>query len=286
MTRGAKMNSRDKLIKSEMVEMFETTKEALRHYENVGLLHPEKDDKKYRFYGFKDMAKLRQLFVLKDLGFQLDEIKLIMNKEVSQDDFSLLLTKHNLLLKKKIKRYEGIQNNIAVVLKLLEEGKHNITFNLNEFDNRTFLMLDSKEILDETPRSYYERFKDVINEAYYNERVLISCYDYKMLESSESGFSKLCINISDLSADLIERDDIITKVYDAGMFLSVYYIFRHQESGSLGHIKKIVDHYILSNQLVIEDEEVLEFEHPELGMILDSDEELYEIQLKVRYKND
>ncbi len=36
------MNKREKLIKSEIVEMFDTTKEALRYYENVGLINPEK----------------------------------------------------------------------------------------------------------------------------------------------------------------------------------------------------------------------------------------------------
>ncbi len=62
--------------------------------------------KNYRYYGFDEMAKLRQIFVLKDLGFQLEEMKVIMNKEVSQEDFAILLTKHNNLLKKKIQKYE------------------------------------------------------------------------------------------------------------------------------------------------------------------------------------
>ena len=285
MTRGVKMKRREKLIKSEIVEMFDTSKEALRHYENVGLLHPEKDDKKYRFYGYDEMAKLRQIFMLKDLGFQLEEMKLIMNKEVSQAEFAILLTKHNKLLKKRIERYEQLQNNISMVLKLLAEETHSIIFTLRDFACRSFIMLDSQDIMNDSPKVYYDRFKELIHEEYYNERVLVSCYSYKMLDSFESGSSKLCFDMGDLPSTIFDNDDAITKKYEAGMYLSVFYVFKHGENSSLGNIKRKIDDYISNNQLIIEDEDVLEFEHPELGMLLDSDEELYEIQLKVRYMN-
>jgi len=276
---------RENLIKSELIEMFDTTKEALRHYEKVGLIQPEIDEKNYRYYGFDEMAKLRQIFVLKDLGFQLDEMKVIMNKEVSQEDFAILLTKHNNLLKKKIQKYEEVQNNISMVLKLLEDENYDMTFSLKDFDDRTFLMLESSEILEATPKEYYDRFKGIIQEEYYNERVLVSCYDYDMLNSFESEYSKLCFNIGELSSNLFKNDDVVMKEFEAGMYLSVFYVFKHGENSRLASIKRKIDDYILSSQLVIEDKDVLEFEHPELRMLLESDEDLYEIQLKVRYKN-
>lgn len=279
------MNNREKLIKSEIVEMFDTTKEALRHYENVGLIHPEKDEKKYRYYGFDEMAKLRQLFILKDLGFQLVEMKLIMDKEISQEEFAQLLTTHNDLLKRKIERYEEIQNNIDMVLKLLKDEQFKITFSLKEFKKRVFLLLDSKEVLEDTPKGYYERFKSIIHEEYYNERVLVSSFDFDMLDSFESGASKLCFDIGDLSPNSLVNEDIITKEYCAGKYLSVFYVFKHGNNSSLGEIKQKIEDYILRNDLTLEDETVLEFEHPELGMLLDTDEDLYEIQMKVRYKN-
>jgi len=282
---GGDMNTRDKLIKSEIIEMFDTTKEALRHYEKVGLLEPEKDEKKYRFYGFKEMEKLRQIFVLKDLGFQLDEMKLIMNKDVSQEAFARLLTKHNDLLKKRIDRYKDIQDNISMVLRLLESQTHSMTFSLKELNQRTFLMLDSKEIINDNPKEYYDRFKKFIQEEYYNERVLVSCYNYNLLDSFETNYSKLCFDIGDHHNDLLENDDAVIKVYQAGVYLSVFYVFKHGEKSDLGELKRHIDRYISSNNLLIEDEEVLEFEHPELGMLLKPGEDLYEIQVKVRYEH-
>ena len=277
------MDTRDKLIKSEIIEMFDTTKEALRHYENVGLLEPERDGKKYRLYGFNEMAKLRQIFVLKDLGFQLDEMKLIMDREVSQEEFARLLTKHNDLLKKRIERYQLIQDNISMVLRLLEGEAHSIIFNLKDFDQRVFLMLDSKEIMNDSPKEYYDRFKRLIQEEYYNERVLISCYNYNLLDSFEANYSKLCFDIGEKSNELLENDDVVMKEYQAGIYLSVFYVFKHGEKSDLGKIKRQIDEYISTQKLLIEDENVLEFEHPELGMLLKPGEDLYEIQLKVSH---
>lgn len=277
------MDKREKLIKSEIVEMFDTTKEALRHYENVGLLHPEVNEKNYRFYGFDELTKLRQLFVLKDLDFQLDEMKSIMDKEVSGEHFTKLLDKHNYMLMKRIERYKEIQNNISMVLKLLEDRSHSITFSLKNYGIRKFIMLDSEDIADKTPKGYYDEFKNIIQEEYYNERVLVSCYDYTRLDSLESGFSKFCFDIGESSPDLYGKDDVTTKEYGSGLYLSVFYVF--SDRVDLGELKKSIDNYILSKNLLIEEEIALEFEHPELGMVLGNDEELYEIQLKVGYKN-
>jgi len=278
------MRPRDKLIKSEIIKVFDITKEALRHYEKVGLLKPDQDEKKYRFYGFSEMAKLRQIFVLKDLGFQLEEMKLIMNKEVSQDEFAVLLSKHNTLLRKKIERYQAIQDNISMVLSLLENDKYGITFNLKEFGIRTYLMLDSEDIIEDTPKEYYDRFHEIIEQDYYNERQLVSCYDYEMLDSFESNYSKLCFDITGFE-NVTPNSNILTKEFSAGLYLTVFYVFRHGENNSLTNIKKEIDKYVLEKNIMIDDLNVLEFEHPELGMLLNSNEELYEIQLKVRFRH-
>lgn len=280
------MKKREKLIKSEIIEMFETTKEALRHYENVGLLNPEVDDKNYRYYGYDDMARLRQIFVLKDLGFQLEEMKLIMNKDVSKDKFSTLLMAHNDLLKRRIQQYKDIQNNIGMVLQLLEDETYDMTFNLRHFDCRHYYMLDSQEILEDSPKDYYDRFKKIIHENYYNERVLVSCFDYKTLDAFDSSYSKFCFSIEERSVDLLENEPAIIKRYDKGMYLSVFHVYKHGEKQQLIRIKKSIDDYISSHQLIIEDDEALEFEHPELGMLLEAGETLYEIQIKVRYDKD
>ncbi len=84
------------------------------------------------------------------------------------------------------------------------------------------------------------------------------------LNSFESEYSKLCFNIGELSSNLFKNDDVVMKEFEAGMYLSVFYVFKHGENSRLASIKRKIDDYILSSQLVIEDKDVLEFEHPEL----------------------
>ena len=55
------------------MRIFNTTKETLRHYENLGLIEPEFDSQNYRYYDHKEIRKLRQIFYLRDLEIPLDE---------------------------------------------------------------------------------------------------------------------------------------------------------------------------------------------------------------------
>lgn len=279
------MYKRNKLIKSEIVDMFATSKEALRHYENVGLLKPEIGLKNYRYYGFEEMRHLRQVFVLKDLGFPLEKMKTIMAKEVSQEAFKVLLSDQNALLKQRIDRYKTIQDNISLVLKLLGDGDKALTISHKTLGGRTFLILDSDDDLLASPKAYYDKFKPLIQEAFYNERVLVTSYDYKKLDRLVAGDSKLCIDIGPGDNFGFDRGQWETKTYGGGDYLSVFYIYKTHQLHELGHIKESIDTYMQRHALVLEESQILEFEHPELGMVLKEDEELYEIQLKVRSIN-
>ncbi len=280
------MKKREKLIKSEVVKMFDTTKETLRHYENIGLIQPEIDDRKYRYYGFEEMAKLRQLFVLKDFGFQLEEMKDVMSKKVSQEDFTKLLKKQDKLLQKKIERFINIQNNISAVLDMLKYEKYNINFKLKEYKTRPFIMFDSKDSIDRTPKGYYDKFKGFIQKNYYTERVIINCFGYNSLDNFDPILSKFCFEIENEEdiLDLVSSNREFLKYYEAGNYLSVFYVFDHYGINDLSNVKEQIDKYIEENNLVIKDYNVLEFEHLELGMLLEDSENLYEMQIRVGYK--
>ncbi len=276
------MHKRKKLIKSELMKMFTTTKETLRHYENVGLIQPEIDDKNYRLYGFEDISKLRQLFILKDLGLQLDEMKLVMERTISKEEYETLLEKHYKVLTEKIDRYIEIQRNISVVLNLIKDRSENISFIEKEYQSRTFLMLDTKIILNETPKGYYDTVKNLIHHDYYNERNLVISLNYNTLNNFNIEDSNFCFDISHLDKGI--ETSKITKEFKQGTYLSVFYVFTHKNS-NLSHIKNEIDAYLSKHNLIIEDQNILEFEHPELAMFLDKDEDLYEIQIKVANNN-
>jgi DNA-binding transcriptional MerR regulator len=57
----------------------------LRHYDAIGLLPPAKVDpaSSYRFYEASQLARLNRIVALKDLGFTLEQVRAILDEQVS-----------------------------------------------------------------------------------------------------------------------------------------------------------------------------------------------------------
>ena len=58
----------------EMCEKFDVTPRALRHYEYIELLFPEKEGRT-RFYGAREVARMTLILRGRKFGFQLEEIR-------------------------------------------------------------------------------------------------------------------------------------------------------------------------------------------------------------------
>jgi DNA-binding transcriptional MerR regulator len=59
---------------AELAGMFEITPRAIRHYEEVGLVSPQRSGTA-RVFNYQDVARLKIVTVAKGLGFSLSEIK-------------------------------------------------------------------------------------------------------------------------------------------------------------------------------------------------------------------
>jgi effector-binding domain-containing protein len=66
---------------------------ALRFYDTAGLLKPIKTDdfSGYRYYSAEQMPRLNRILTLKEMGFSLEEILLIIDSQHPKDSFSLLM---------------------------------------------------------------------------------------------------------------------------------------------------------------------------------------------------
>lgn len=53
----------------------------LHHYDEIGLLSPQKSENGYRYYTEEDLACLQTILFYKYLGFPLKKIKLLMAKD-------------------------------------------------------------------------------------------------------------------------------------------------------------------------------------------------------------
>lgn len=67
----------------EVQEMLGITKQALIYYEKEGMVKPKRDSNNYRNYSQEDVDFLKVILLLRSMEISIDEIKLIINNELS-----------------------------------------------------------------------------------------------------------------------------------------------------------------------------------------------------------
>ena len=80
----------------EVSKLFHISVSSLRHYENVGLLHPEytSPDTGYRYYGTEQFEVLNTIRYLRALDMPLAEIEdFLKNKDISNIEEKLMQQK-------------------------------------------------------------------------------------------------------------------------------------------------------------------------------------------------
>ncbi|MFJ7086958.1 MerR family transcriptional regulator [Streptomyces griseus] len=65
----------------------------LRHYDAIGLLHPDRTDPAtgYRRYGAAQLARLNRIIALKDLGFTLQQVGAVLDEQVGPEELRGML---------------------------------------------------------------------------------------------------------------------------------------------------------------------------------------------------
>ncbi|MFB7528942.1 MerR family transcriptional regulator [Streptomyces sp. NPDC056178] len=65
----------------------------LRHYDAIGLLHPDRTDPAtgYRYYGAAQLSRLNRIIALKDLGFTLRQVQAVLGEQVGAEELRGML---------------------------------------------------------------------------------------------------------------------------------------------------------------------------------------------------
>ena len=89
------MSEKTKLKIGEFSKLMQVTVKTLRHYEQLELLKPADVDQwtGYRYYSIEQMQRLSSIRELKNLGFSLEEIRLLYDEEYHEPSLSQLKTK-------------------------------------------------------------------------------------------------------------------------------------------------------------------------------------------------
>ena len=66
---------------------------TIRYYSDIGLLKPHSidSDSNYRSYKKEQIVTLNRIISLKDAGFMLSDIKMIIDSQITNDDFIKML---------------------------------------------------------------------------------------------------------------------------------------------------------------------------------------------------
>jgi DNA-binding transcriptional MerR regulator len=101
--------------------MSKVTSRTLRHYDEIGLLHPAQVSRGgLRYYRREQLLRLQQILVLRDLGLPLDVIASVVND--GRDEVDQLRRHHRWLLQER-DRFARLADTVQATIDTLRGGK-------------------------------------------------------------------------------------------------------------------------------------------------------------------
>jgi len=96
----------------------------LRHYDDLGLLHPARVDAEtgYRYYSADQLPHLNRILALKDLGFSLEQIAGLLKDDLSNDEFRGMLKLKRAEVQQRIQIEQERLSQISLHLAQLEDS--------------------------------------------------------------------------------------------------------------------------------------------------------------------
>ncbi|HZD03899.1 MAG TPA: MerR family transcriptional regulator, partial [Longimicrobiales bacterium] len=112
----------DRRTVGEVARLARTTVRTLHHYDEIGLLRPSgRSDTGYRLYGDRDLERLHQILVLRELDVPLDTIREILDDPTY--DRGRALRGQRELLEERLRRTESIIRAVDAALDALTGGR-------------------------------------------------------------------------------------------------------------------------------------------------------------------
>ncbi len=102
------------------------TVKTLHHYEQMGLLRPAWIDRftGYRYYALQQLPRLNRILALKDLGFSLDEISHLLDRDLGAAQLRAMLEEKQAELERRVQSEQRRLEMVAVRLREIEaEGQ-------------------------------------------------------------------------------------------------------------------------------------------------------------------
>lgn len=104
-------------------QMGQVSVRMLRHYDDMGLLKPAQIDPftGYRYYAVDQLARLNRILALKDLGLSLEQIALLLERDLPPDYFRKLLEAKHQEIARQITEEQARLARVAARLRQIEQ---------------------------------------------------------------------------------------------------------------------------------------------------------------------
>jgi DNA-binding transcriptional MerR regulator/effector-binding domain-containing protein len=96
---------------------------TLRHYDEIGLLKPISVDAftGYRYYSVAQLPRLNRILALKDLGFSLDQIEVVLASDLTLDQLRAMLMQKRAEVEQQVEEAQGRIRRIEARLSQIEQ---------------------------------------------------------------------------------------------------------------------------------------------------------------------
>ena len=133
----------------EFSRIARVTAKQLRHYEKLGLLKPEWIDPEtgYRYYTGVQLPRLNRILVLKELGLSLDQVRHLLDENISAQEIQ------GMLRMKKVQLEQTVRDELARILNI-EDRLHHIE-DSGVFD-------DTDVVLKAVPVQHFLSFRQIM----------------------------------------------------------------------------------------------------------------------------
>src|SRR6201988_3400238 len=105
----------------EFAQIAQVSARQLRHYDQLGLLRPDHTDQKsgYRYYSIRQLQRLNRILALKDLGLSLEQIRPLIEDQISSAELRGMLTMRRAQVEQSLQaeeaRWRHIDSRIAEI---------------------------------------------------------------------------------------------------------------------------------------------------------------------------
>lgn len=152
---------------SQFAKLGQVSVKTLRYYDEIGLLKPAYTDKEtsYRYYQAHQLCILNRIFAFKELGFTLEQIRHLLNKEISIEQmkgmFRLKLAEIQAQIEQEQARLQRIQERWERMEKEggLNKTKHEVV--LKQVDQQPILSLRKQTSIERIP-SLFEQLNQQV----------------------------------------------------------------------------------------------------------------------------